>query len=570
MSTNGSEVTTRLTEADGPSLDARALGRLALACAQGATLLGVIVLVGWATGNDLMKRGLPGLILMLPWTATGFAMGGASLWIQLALTRSGARSRTALFAARAMALGVLGIGVVMGIQRFFGFEWSIDRLLFPDALTDFPYRPLGLMATNSTVCFSLLGFALLLLSTGKWNGLRETACGAALLIAFLAVLGHVYGVSSLYSLDQYAGMAPITVVGFLLMSIGVLVARSDDGAASLLVGSRGSALITRRLLLACLILPVIFGRLWLEARRSELVSRELGVSLFVVLTVLVFVTVLFWTARAMRRSEEKREEALAEAELSSRVAIDAREAAEKANRAKSEFLAVMSHELRTPLNAIRGYADLLDLEIEGPLTAEQRTQLRKIQKSEGHLLALIDDLLSYTQIESGRLKFDVRDVSLRSIIDEAFVLVEPRARARKVELESSLDGVGSDLVRGDPEKLLQILLNLISNAIKFSDVGGKVSVRCFDNPRADGTSMVDIEVSDRGRGIPEDKLGDIFEPFFQIDKGLTRSSDGVGLGLAISRTLARAMSGDVTAASEHGKGSTFIVSVLTAGPQANS
>ena len=569
MSTGGSDATSILTQAEDPGLDAHYLGRLSMRCAQGATLLGLIVLAGWVTGNDLLKSGVPGAIMMLPWSAVGFAIGGGSLWIQTAADRDGVASRAATLASRAMAFAVLAMGMVMAIQRFGGFEWSINRILFPRELVEFPYRPLGLMATNSTVCFSLLGFSLVLLSINRRNGLRETASGAALLIAFLAVLGHVYGVSSLYSLDQYAGMAPITVFGFLLLSVGLLVARCEGGAASLLVGSGGSALITRRLLLACLILPVIFGRLWLEARRSDIVSRELGVSLFVVMTVVVFVSVLFWTARAMRRSEEKREEALAEAELSSRVAIEAREAAEKANRAKSDFLAVMSHELRTPLNAIRGYADLLDLEIEGPLTNEQRAQLRKIQKSEGHLLALIDDLLSYTQIESGRLNYDVRDISLRSVIDEAFVLVEPRARAKGVQLEANLDGVGSDSIRGDPEKLLQILLNLISNAIKFSDPGGLVSIRCDEVRNEAGSSTVNIEVRDHGRGIPQDKLNDIFEPFFQVEKGLTRNSDGVGLGLAISRTLARAMSGDVTAKSEPGKGSAFVVSVLTAGSPAS-
>jgi signal transduction histidine kinase len=153
------------------------------------------------------------------------------------------------------------------------------------------------------------------------------------------------------------------------------------------------------------------------------------------------------------------------------------------------------------------------------------------------------------------------------VIDEAFLLVEPRARAKGVQLEAKFDGVGSDVIRGDPEKLLQILLNLISNAIKFSDPGGRVSIRC-DEVRSDaGSSTVNIEVRDHRRGIPRDKLDDIFEPFFQVEKGLTRNSDGVGLGLAISRTLARAMSGDVTATSEPGKGSAFVVSVLTSDPQ---
>jgi signal transduction histidine kinase len=545
------------THADSVTLsrvDVRTLGRLSLVCAQATTLVGVVVLIGWITGNDLLKRGVPDAIPMLPWTAFAFAMAGMSLWIQMTPRRSTTGSRIAAKIASAIAAGVLAIGIVMAIQRFGGYNWRLNTIFFPAKLTEFPYRPLGLMATNSTVCFMLLGFALLVLSFDKLRALRESASAASLLIAFLAVLGHLYSVSSLYSLDEYAGMAPITVFGFLVLSIGALVARCDGGAASLLVGEGGSALITRRLLFACLVLPVIFGKVWLELRRSDLVSRELGVSLFVVLTVSVFIGVLFWTARAMRKSELTREDALAEAE-------QAREAAEKANRAKSQFLAVMSHELRTPLNAIRGYADLLDLEIEGPLTNSQRGQLKKIQRSEGHLLALIDDLLSYTQIESGRLSYNVQDISLRSVVEEAFVLTEPRAKAKSIQLAADFDGVGNDTVRGDPEKLLQILINLISNGIKFSKEGGRVAIRCYEGADSDGLSMVEIEVRDSGRGIPENMLDDIFEPFFQIDNGLTRSNEGVGLGLAISRTLARGMSGEIRASSEPGAGSTFIVSV---------
>jgi len=535
-------------------VDVRALGRLSLVCAQATTFVGVVVLIGWITGNDLLKRGVPGAIPMLPWTGFAFAIAGTSLWIQMTPRSGSGFSRIAAKIASSMAAGALAIGIVMAIQRFGGYDWRINTIFFPTTLAEFPYRPLGLMATNSAVCFTLLGFALLVLASDKLGVLRESASAVSLLIAFLAVLGHLYSVSSLYSLDEYAGMAPITVLGFVVLSIGVLVARSDGGAASLLIGEGGSALITRRLLFACVILPVIFGRVWLELRRSDLVSRELGVSLFVVMTVSVFIGVLFWTARAMRKSELTREEALAEAE-------QAREAAEKANRAKSQFLAVMSHELRTPLNAIRGYADLLDLEIEGPLTNSQRGQLKKIQRSEGHLLALIDDLLSYTQIESGRLSYNLQDVSLRSVVDEAFVLTEPRAKAKSIHLAANFDGVGNDTIRGDPEKLLQILINLISNGIKFSDEGGRVTIRCYEGAGSDTSPMVEIEVRDTGRGIPEDKLADIFEPFFQIDKGLTRSNEGVGLGLAISRTLARGMSGEIRASSESGAGSTFVVSV---------
>ena len=158
------------------------------------------------------------------------------------------------------------------------------------------------------------------------------------------------------------------------------------------------------------------------------------------------------------------------------------------------------------------------------------------------------------------MSLNICDLRLKSVIDEALVLTEPRARAKGVEILSGYDGAMSEAVRADPEKLLQILLNLISNAIKFSERGGRVSVRCAcaNDPSA---PIITVEVSDAGKGIPADKLDSIFDPFFQVDRTLTRSTDGVGLGLAISRTLARAMSCEITATSVVGSGSSFVVSV---------
>jgi signal transduction histidine kinase len=532
------DVAYRLNAAAAAELDSRVGVSVSLWLARIVALIGVVVLIGWTTGSELLTTAIPDAIPMLPWTAVAFALGGGALWIyHTTAYRSG---------VAVMAFALLAIGAVMAVQRFAGLDLQVNQLLFPRTLALYPFRPVGLMASNSTVCMVMLGASLLILVTRRADYTREFFATVPLLIAFIAVLGHAYGASSLYSLDKFSGMAPITTVAFVCLAAAILLARPRSGAVSLAIGNAGSAVLTRRLLTATVVLPVVFGAVWLSARRAEIVSRELGVSLFVVVTVVAFVAMVFWSAGALRRSEAVRELARSEAE--------------NASRAKSDFLAVMSHELRTPLNAIRGYADLLEMEIDGPLTGLQKEHVLRIRKSEGHLLALIDDLLNYTQIESGRISLNICDLRLKSVIDEALLLTEPRARAKGVEIVSGYDGAMSEAVRADPEKLLQILLNLISNAIKFSDRGGRVSVRCtwVNDPAA---QMITLEVRDSGKGIPADKIDSIFDPFFQVDRTLTRSTDGVGLGLAISRTLARAMSCEITATSTAGAGSSFVVSV---------
>ncbi|MDQ3699211.1 MAG: ATP-binding protein [Gemmatimonadota bacterium] len=225
--------------------------------------------------------------------------------------------------------------------------------------------------------------------------------------------------------------------------------------------------------------------------------------------------------------------------------------AESASQAKSTFLGTMSHELRTPLNAIGGYVDLIDMGLRGPVTEAQHADLARIRRNQRHLLALITDILNFVQVGSGRTEYDIRDVVLHELLTEGVALVE----ALILQKQLVFDRISCDatiVARADPEKVTQILLNVLSNAIKFTPPGGRVGIAC----EATDDALL-VRVADTGIGIPPDKLAAIFEPFVQVRRGLTGPDRGVGLGLSISRDLARGMGGDLTVESEDGAGSTF-------------
>ncbi len=225
--------------------------------------------------------------------------------------------------------------------------------------------------------------------------------------------------------------------------------------------------------------------------------------------------------------------------------------ADSANRAKTDFLATMSHELLTPLNAIGGYASLLAMGLRGPLTAEQHADVDRIRASQLRLLGLINDLLNFTRIESGHVAFSVDDVVLSDVVHEIAETMAPHVMARRL-IEEHVGCSDAVVARADRSKVEQILLNLLSNAVKYTPAGGHVTWSCSANDE-----RVRLTIRDTGQGIPADRLDDIFEPFVQVGRGFARPGEGAGLGLAISRDLARAMGGDLTVESVPNEGSAF-------------
>lgn len=242
----------------------------------------------------------------------------------------------------------------------------------------------------------------------------------------------------------------------------------------------------------------------------------------------------------------------------------ARAEAEAASQAKSEFLAMMSHELRTPLNAVLGYTELLDLGIAGSLTQEQRQQLGRIRASGHHLLTLVNEVLDLAKVEAGRLTVDNAVHRLADAVDAASVLVESQADGKGVLLTRVPEADPERSYMGDEDRVRQIIVNLVSNAVKFTRPGGRVTLETGSTSRPDvegrprgGDRWVYVRVSDTGIGIPPDRIEAIFAPFTQVQSGRTRRQDGTGLGLTISRRLARLMGGDITVRSRPGDGSAF-------------
>src|SRR5215208_1717478 len=245
-----------------------------------------------------------------------------------------------------------------------------------------------------------------------------------------------------------------------------------------------------------------------------------------------------------------------------RDATAARADAERASQSKTSALALLSHELRTPLNAISGYADLLEMGIYGAMSPKQLEAVVRIRRGHDHLLALFDNVLSFARLERGHIELDVGTVAVDELLAGCVQLVESTARAKELRL-THVPGDPAGTVLADAGKLRQIVINLLSNAMKFTPPGGSIAVDWEATP-----DDVTIHVHDSGRGIQASKLDAIFEPFVQIDRGRSQEASGTGLGLTISRDFARAMGGSLTVISIPGCGSTF--SVTLPRPQAGA
>lgn len=546
--------------------------RVPIIAGSAVAILGALALVGWALNLPFVTTATTGGYPILPLMALCFVLAGG------ALTMAVREHRTPTTEAVQQTLAAL-VATIAGLTLYEylrGSESGFDLLLFGDKLKRVSSIPAGRIASippgriSINSAGSLLLFALALLSIPhdrRRQDLRaQMFATPALLIALLAILGYLFGVKGMYNLSQSSGMALWTAVGQLILGVGIMLALRDRGVAVLLMDDGAAGVLTRRLLPAALLAPILLGVIRILGESSGFYETEFGVSLFAVASILTFVGLVLWSARVLRNTDKERVDLLAleqqarvNAEKARNEAETARAEAERANNSKTDFLAVMSHELRTPLTAIMGYEELLSDGITGPVTELQRQQLGRINASARHLLGLIDEILTFARVDVGRERVRWESMSINHTLADAAALVEPMAAAKSIDFIVEL--LEEDqAIQTDGTKLRQMLVNLLSNGIKFTEKG-EVRVGCLVN-----NGILEVRIADTGVGISADNIEEVFEPFWQAEQTATRKTGGTGLGLSVTRKLARLLGGDVTVSSRMGMGTIFLLTLPMKAP----
>ena len=608
--------------------------------------IGILALVGWTAGIEILTSVRPGGVPMNPMTAVGLVTAGFAIIFQ-----SGAGWRL----ARPLYWGLFVIGTGKLLEALLGSP-AIDNILFYSSMSKEVFGP-GRMAPNTAACFLLLGSAGLLLglSPRSWIASQLLSAGVAL-IALFAVVGHMLAVAPLYTLSPLRPMAVHTAIGIFISAM-CLAGVQRRGLVGILWDGGPAGSMARSVLPIAVLIPLAIGSARLWGQQAGLYGTEAGIAIQVVANVILTCALLAFAIFNVHRTDKARldrEAALTRSqefaqvghvhwhepaprpvwsreafrilgitagsatpslsawtemvhyedrdsfraylattratdldvewcgriirgndgkirEVRVKLATDdaessgdgsvfgiiadvtdlerARRDAEHAARAKGAFLANMSHEIRTPLNGVLGFSELL---MNAQLDAESHEHAKLVHQSAQALLHLLNDILDFSKIEAGAMNIAPQPTRLPELLQDCVSLIQPAARAKGVAVFLHIHEGIPAWAMIDGLRLRQIALNLLGNAVKFTDKGF-IALEAFTQV-ADGEDRLVIRVHDTGVGIPADRQDAIFAEFAQADPTVGRCFGGTGLGLSISRRLAKLLGGSLTLESEAGRG----------------